>query len=126
VIGELERKVGVAWFAASLCRQASTIVMATFAIVILTVLSVVIFLRTAPRGTDVMRVRRFDRQALAYLVALCAMVLVLLTWRVAALEAISSSIAIFMAIFVPFFLLGAGLLRSRLLSPFHAGGRSTL
>lgn len=88
--------------------------------------AVFVFLRTAPRDASATRVRRFNRQALGYLGALSALVLVLFVWRTNSVESATIGFAYFLVAFVPMYLLGAGLLRSRLLSSFHSGGRTTV
>ena len=102
-------------------------IVATLAIVVvITVLSVFAFLRTAPREVSVAPVQRFNRHALVYLAVLWVLVLSLLAWRINSMESVMIAISIFTVVFAPMFLLGAGFLRSRLFSSFHSGDRSTV
>ena len=72
--------------------------------------SVAAFLRLSPRGVDVALVQRFNRRSLALLLVLCSVVFVALVWRTTA-GALSAFLLL--VLFLPIYLLGAALVRSR-------------
>jgi hypothetical protein len=99
---------------------------ASLATVLIVVVSVWAFLRSVPVGAEALRLGRFSFRALGYLAVLCVFIL-----RAVALRASSPQLAleggeIFLLIFVPQYLIFAGLFRSRALSSFHRGGKSTV
>jgi hypothetical protein len=102
-----------------------TMTVPTLGILVL-VAAVFTFLRTGPRPANPIRVRRFNRQVLGYLGVLSGVVLGLFVWRIDSVESVAIGFAYFLVGFVPMYLLGAGLLRSRLFSSFHGGGRTTV
>jgi hypothetical protein len=84
------------------------------------------FLRFVPRGADLVRLRSFNRQALVLLAAICVVAIGLLCWRATSVETATATSVLFASIFVPFYILCAGALRSRSLDPRRDGGRFTL
>ena len=90
------------------------------------IVSIVLFLWLAPVDTLRLKVRRFSFLSLAFLVALCAVVFALCVSRVHSLDLAFLAFELFLLLFAPMYVAGAGFLRSRLLSKVHAGGRSTL
>jgi hypothetical protein len=98
-------------------------IIATLAVI---TVSVWVYLHIAPAGADPVRVHQFNFRALVYLVVLCLLVVGLFFAQVKPLEFSFLASEIFCLIFVPAYLAFAGLLRSRILSAFHRGGRSTV
>jgi len=100
--------------------------MESFLSLAVVVVSIVLFLWLAPTDAYVPKIRRFNFYALAFLVVLCAAILVLCLSRAHSLELALLGFEFFLVLFVPMYVAGAGLLRCRLLSKFHGGGRSTI
>ena len=92
----------------------------------LVALEVGAFLRFAPVGADEILLRAFNRRALAYLIVLCIVFVVALAFRASEVELALVMANVFLLVFVPLYLTFAGLFRSRALSSFHRGGRSTV
>jgi uncharacterized membrane protein YoaK (UPF0700 family) len=84
------------------------------------------FLWFAPIGADRVRLRTFNRRAIAYLAVLCVFFVGASAARASDLEVAFTMAAIFVSIFVPLYLIVAALFRSRRLSSYHRGGRSTV
>ena len=84
------------------------------------------FVRFAPVGADKIRLRVFNRRALAYLIVLCIVFVGALASRASEVEPALVMASVFLLVFVPLYLTFAGLFRSRALSSFHRGGGSTV
>ena len=98
---------------------------ASIATVLIVAVSVWAFLRFVPVGAEALRLRRFNRRALGYLAVLCAGFVGAIAFRASSQFSLEAS-QIFLLIFAPQYLIFAGLFRSRALSSFHRGGKSTV
>jgi cation transport ATPase len=99
---------------------------ALIATVLIVAVSVWAFLRFVPVGAEALRLRRFNRRALGYLAVLCAVFVGAIALRASSPQFSLEASQIFLLIFVPQYLIFAGLFRSRALSSFHRGGKSTV
>lgn len=87
---------------------------------------VLAYVRLAPIGADALRKQRFDRWSLGLLAALFAFVGTVVTLCIGSSDAVLLAMTMFALAFVPLYLGAAGLLRSRLYSNYHHGGRASL
>jgi hypothetical protein len=99
---------------------------ASIATALVVVVSVWSFLHFIPVGAEAVRLRKFNRRALVFLVALCSAFVGALISRAPAAQLALEVAEVFLVIFVPLYLTFAGLFRSRALSSLHRGGRSTV
>jgi hypothetical protein len=90
------------------------------------VVSIWSFLHFVPVGAEAVRLRKFNRRALVFLAALCAAFGGALISRAPAAQLALEVGEVFFVVFVPLYLTFAGLFRSRVLSSFHRGGKSTV
>jgi hypothetical protein len=86
--------------------------------------AIVTYLRLRPVGADRARVQRLDGRVLAGLGVVCVVAAALFIHRGPTLSAAVDALVLFTLLATPPYLLGAALLRSRLLSPDRRSGES--
>ena len=99
--------------------------METYVSIAVAAIFIALFLWLSPADANRRRVRRFNGYALVYLAAICVLDFIACTIRAHSIQLALLGFDLYVLLFVPMYVAGAGLLRSRLLSKFHGGGRST-